>query len=574
MKTRKADWKAYFQLIHRANIPLLVLLGYFLVQLVYSRISTDLVPFASKIYTGEILDTAQIGQYVLLVAVMIAIWLVQNLFQYWFTYRTDRQFQLVTWQSMVHLPMAALDKQNAATLPSRVTSDSTKLSMQFLQMVGVLTSVYTIYVTLSNVRKDSAFMAGFMLKMLGVLLLWIILSSVACGRFKFRASLRFQETYAAFTDYITERLSNIPLIKSSAAEETEVIRAVKEIDGQYHAEIHQINVEYITTFISQSCMYIFQALVLLTGAVMVRSGTLDQAGMLTAYRYSLTLPVYLITIMNAYLTVKESQGCADRISEIVAAEPERCQRKKAFAMEDADITFENVTFRYGEKRGLCSASFTIPANRVTAIVGPNGSGKSTAVSLMERFYLPETGCLRFGDCLVEDIHLNEWRRSIGYVSQDTTLISGTLRENLTYALHRPVEETELQQALKIANLEDFVAALPKGMDADLGELGEKLSGGERQRIAIARIILRNPEYLILDEVTSALDAENKAAVMGALRKLMAGRTCVLISHEMDMVRSADHIVVLDEGSVQAEGNCDQVIKNSAYFAECCSAACQ
>ena len=193
---------------------------------------------------------------------------------------------------------------------------------------------------------------------------------------------------------------------------------------------------------------------------------------------------------------------------------------------------------------------------------------------MERFYLPETGCLRFGDCLVEDIHLNEWRRSIGYVSQDTTLISGTLRENLTYALHRPVEETELQQALKIANLEDFVAALPKGMDADLGELGEKLSGGERQRIAIARIILRNPEYLILDEVTSALDAENKAAVMGALRKLMAGRTCVLISHEMDMVRSADHIVVLDEGSVQAEGNCDQVIKNSAYFAECCSAACQ
>ena len=169
MKTRKADWTAYFQLIHRANIPLLVLLGYFLVQLVYSRISTDLVPFASKIYTGEILDTAQIGQYVLLVAVMIAIWLVQNLFQYWFTYRTDRQFQLVTWQSMVHLPMAALDKQNAATLPSRVTSDSTKLSMQFLQMVGVLTSVYTIYVTLSNVRKDSAFMAGFMLKMLGVL---------------------------------------------------------------------------------------------------------------------------------------------------------------------------------------------------------------------------------------------------------------------------------------------------------------------------------------------------------------------------------------------------------------------
>ena len=209
-----------------------------------------------------------------------------------------------------------------------------------------------------------------------------------------------------------------------------------------------------------------------------------------------------------------------------------------------------------------------------AIVGENGSGKSTAVSLMERFYLPETGCLRFGDCLVEDIHLNEWRRSIGYVSQDTTLISGTLRENLTYALHRPVEETELQQALKIANLEDFVAALPKGMDADLGELGEKLSGGERQRIAIARIILRNPEYLILDEVTSALDAENKAAVMGALRKLMAGRTCVLISHDMDMVRSADHIVVLDEGSVQAEGNCDQVIKNSAYFAECCSAACQ
>ena len=551
MKTRKADWKAYFQLIHRANIPLLVLLGYFLVQLVYSRISTDLVPFASKIYTGEILDTAQIGQYVLLVAVMIAIWLVQNLFQYWFTYRTDRQFQLVTWQSMVHLPMAALDKQNAATLPSRVTSDSTKLSMQFLQMVGVLTSVYTIYVTLSNVRKDSAFMAGFMLKMLGVLLLWIILSSVVCGRFKFRASLRFQETYAAFTDYITERLSNIPLIKSSAAEETEVIRAVKEIDGQYHAEIHQINVEYITTFISQSCMYIFQALVLLTGAVMVRSGTLDQAGMLTAYRYSLTLPVYLITIMNAYLTVKESQGCADRISEIVAAEPERCQRKKAFAMEDADITFENVTFRYGEKRGLCSASFTIPANRVTAIVGPNGSGKSTLMNVLSGIYpygTYEGNIIYNGEiCKFNTIKDSE-EKGIVIIHQELALIPYmTIGENMylgnergkSFSINWNETYGEADKYLKIVGLEESSRTLIK----DIGV-------GKQQLVEIAKALAKNAKLLILDEPTASLNEDDSQALLDLLLKFKEqGMTSIIISHKLNEISYvADKITVIRDGS--------------------------
>lgn len=571
--TKKESWKSYLQLICRANLPWLLLIGYFLIGLVYSRISTDIVPFASKIYTGEILDSSAIGQYILLVAVMLGTWFLQAIFQYWTSFRMDRQFQLATWKSMVHMPMSALGQQNAAAFPSRITSDATKLSTQFLQLTVVLTSVYTIWITLSNVHKDSAFMASFMLKMLALLFIWIVVSSFPCGRFKFKAAFRFQETYAAFTDYITERLSGISLIKSSAAEESEITRAMQEIDNQYRAELYQVNVQYITTLVSQCSVYIFQALVLFTGAMMVREGTLDQAGMLTAYRYSMILPIYLLNIMNTYLAIKDGQGCAARVSEIVATKPETYRRKKSFSMEDADITFKDVTFRYGEKRGLNDVSFTIPAGRVTALMGLNGSGKSTVVNLIERFYLPETGDIRFGTCPVEDIHLDEWRKSIGYIAQNTTLISGTLRENLVYALHRSVTDEELRQALRSANLEQFLNGLSNGLDTDLGELGLHLSGGERQRIGIARVILQNPEYVIMDEVTSALDPENEALVMSSLRKLMRGRTSVVISHNMDVIRRADHIVLLDEGIVQGEGTHESLMHDCSLYATLCEAAC-
>ena len=416
-------------------------------------------------------------------------------------------------------------------------------------------------------------MADFMLKMLALLFIWIVVSSFLCGRFKFKAAFRFQETYAAFTDYITERLSGFSLIKSSAAEDSEVSSAMQEIDGQYRAELFQVNVQYITTIVSQCSVYVFQALVLFTGAMMVREGTLDQAGMLTAYRYSMILPVYLLSIMNTYLSIKDGQGCAARVSEIVTAEPEICHRKKSFSMEDSDITFEDVTFSYGEKRVLTDASFTIPVGRVTALMGLNGSGKSTVANLIERFYLPETGVIRFGTCPVEDIHLDEWRRSIGYIAQDTTLISGTLRENLVYALHRSVTDEELRQALRAANLEQFLNGLSNGLDTDLGELGQRLSGGERQRIGIARVILQNPEYVIMDEVTSALDPENEALVMSSLRKLMKGRTSVVITHNIDIIKESDHIVLLNEGTVQGEGTHDSLMKKCALYAKLCETVC-
>ena len=563
--TVKQDWRAYLQLIKKSNVPWLLLVGYFLVSLLSTRVTTDMIPYSSKIYTGEILEGSVIVKYVLLLLAVVALWMLENLAMYWCKYKTERNFQNTIWRSMVRMPMARLDRQNAETLPSRITSDTTMLSDQFITLISCLTSVYSIWITLGNVRKDSEFMASFMLKMLALLMIWMILASIICGRFQFKASARFQNTYAQFTSYITERLSNIPMIKSNAAEDEELDRAMKEIDSQYRATAYKVNVEVITTFAQNSINYVFEALVLFTAASMVRAATLDDAGMLTAYRYSLRLPIYLMTLMGAYLSIKSSQGAAATASDIVASQPETYKRKRSFALEDEDITLDNVSFSYGDKHVLEGASFTIPAGKVTALVGPNGCGKSTIAKLVERYYPPEKGAIRFGSCPVEDIHLDEWRKSIGYIAQSTTLLSGTLRENLTYALDRPVDDGELRQALETANLTDFVNRLDNGLDTDLGEMGSNLSGGERQRIAIARTVLRNPEYLILDEVTSALDAENRRMVLSALYKLSRGRTCLLISHDMDAVALADHIAVLSDGRIQDQGTHKELMERSPLY---------
>lgn len=563
--TVKQDWRAYLQLIKKSRLPWLLLVGYFLVSLLSSRLSTDMIPFSSKIYTGEILESSAIVKYSLLLLATVALWMLQNLFQYWAMYKTERNFQNTIWRSMVRMPMARLDRQNAETLPSRITNDTTMLSEQFVVLISSLTAVYSIWITLDNVREDSPFLSSLMLKMLVILLVWMILSGAACGRFQFKAADRFQNTYAQFTSYITERLSNIPMIKSNAAEDKELDRAMKEIDSQYRATVYKVNTTMITDFVTNSAGFVFQALVLFAAASMVRAATLDDAGMLTAYRYSFRLPIYLMTLLSTYLSIKSSQGAAATASDIVASQPETYKRKRSFSLEDEDISLDNVSFSYGDKHVLEGASFTIPAGKVTALVGPNGCGKSTIAKLVERYYPPEKGAIRFGSCPVEDIHLDEWRKSIGYIAQSTTLLSGTLRENLTYALDRPVDDGELRQALETANLTDFVNSLGNGLDTDLGEMGSNLSGGERQRIAIARTVLRNPEYLILDEVTSALDAENRKMVLSALYKLSRGRTCLMISHDMDAVALADHIAVLSDGRIQDQGTHKELMERSPLY---------
>ena len=231
------------------------------------------------------------------------------------------------------------------------------------------------------------------------------------------------------------------------------------------------------------------------------------------------------------------------------------------------VTFDAVTFAYktGARPALDHVDFDIEPGQLAALVGPSGAGKTTITSMVPRFYDPQEGAIRIDGDDLRDVTLESLTSQIGVVFQDTFLFHATVRENLLYA--RPsASEEEVIAAAKAANIHDFIASLPDGYDTVVGERGHRLSGGEKQRMAIARVILRDPRILILDEATSNLDSESEHLIQAALRPLMRGRTSIVIAHRLSTILAADVILVMDKGRVVEQGSHFDLLQRNGLYA--------
>jgi len=230
------------------------------------------------------------------------------------------------------------------------------------------------------------------------------------------------------------------------------------------------------------------------------------------------------------------------------------------------IIFDNVSFSYNNSDVILEDfSCVIEKGKKTAIVGESGSGKTTVISLIERFYYPQKGKILIGEKNINEISLTEWRKLFGYVSQDNAIITGTLKDNILYGITREVSEEELMSVIKAVNLEEFVSSIPEKFEYYIGEQGRLLSGGQKQRIAIARALLRNPQYILLDEATANLDSESERIVQDALDNLLNGRTAIVIAHRLSSVINADKIIVLQKGKVIGEGVHEDLYRNCDYY---------
>ncbi|MBD2343064.1 ABC transporter ATP-binding protein [Anabaena subtropica] len=232
------------------------------------------------------------------------------------------------------------------------------------------------------------------------------------------------------------------------------------------------------------------------------------------------------------------------------------------------IYFESVSFAYNatEKPAIQDISLFIPQGKTIAIVGPSGAGKSTLIGLICRFYNLEIGEIYIDDYSLKELNLQDWRNQIAIVSQDVHMFSTTVLENIAYG-RLGVTESEIIEAAKLANAHQFISELPQGYDTKVGDRGVRLSGGQRQRIALARAIVRNPEILILDEATNALDSISEHLIQEALNTLSENRTVIVIAHRLATIEQADKIIVLNEGRVIEEGNLQDLLKLNGLFAQ-------
>jgi ATP-binding cassette subfamily B protein len=266
----------------------------------------------------------------------------------------------------------------------------------------------------------------------------------------------------------------------------------------------------------------------------------------------------------------QASASAERIFEILDARSDIQDKPGAVPLPEVKggVKFENVTFRYfgGGEPVLNNVSFEAKPGETIALLGATGSGKTTIINLLPRFYDPSEGRITIDGYDLRDVTLDSLRSQIGIVLQETTLFSGTIRENIAFGKPEATLE-EIQNAAKAAAAHDFILSFPDGYNTHVGERGQTLSGGQKQRVAIARALLLNPRILILDDSTSSVDLNTEAQIQSALDTLMNGRTSFVIAQRIGTVINADQILVLDKGEIVEQGKHADLMENSAIYAE-------
>ena len=318
----------------------------------------------------------------------------------------------------------------------------------------------------------------------------------------------------------------------------------------------QAKISAIVQPISGVVMLLTIAIILGFGALEIGTGAITPGTLIAMIFYVIQLSMPLINLSTLVTDYKRAVGASQRIHEIMQEpiEPtEALSESKDEIVEDGELSFENVDFKYDFMKILNDVTLYIPQGKVSAFVGPSGSGKSTIFNLIERMYDIESGDIKYNHRSIYDIPLSKWRNKIGYVMQSNSMMSGSIRDNILYGINRKVTDDELIEYAKLANCHEFIMQFDEGYDTMVGERGLKLSGGQRQRIDIARSFVKNPDILLLDEATANLDSESEVKIQEALETLMEGRTTVVIAHRLSTIKKAGQIIFIDKGQVTGKG---------------------
>lgn len=562
IKIEKQKWGPFLKLYRKVRIPWLLYIGGYLMQFVITTVNLQLPKLTGDIMSGKIFNKAMIWKFVGLTLLAALIQCIQRVIYVFSDNKLIKNAQNLIWSKIIRLPLTYYNKEKPSGLISRVSSDTSALSTPLNSISSLIDGVYGIagsFIIMYGMNKTLTLYVILVLP-------WVIFVTWIISRLAFKASKKLQMNYSSMTGFINERLGSIKLIKFFGSENKETEEGFKVIKKYYNAGIFNSFIISSTVLIGSTINIAITLITIVLGARLTYTGKLDISDLISFYMYvnNMVLPA-IFAIVGFVEGLKGAQGTAEKISNIFVADTEEMTREKSFNIPDADITFKNVSFSYSNKEILSDLSFTIPKGKVTAIVGQNGAGKTTIFNLIERFYTPKSGEILFGNIPVEKIHLDEWRKAFGYVSQNSPLLSGSIRDNITYGVSRDISEEEIIKAAKLANAYEFIEKFPEKFDTEVGEIGGKLSGGQRQRIAIARAIIKNPDYLLLDEATCNLDAYCDKLVEEALHYLMEGRTTIVIAHNMHTIEDADNIIVIDNGKVQGSGKHKELYESSEIY---------
>ncbi|WP_272916444.1 ABC transporter transmembrane domain-containing protein [Parapontixanthobacter aurantiacus] len=518
-------------------------------------------------------DAADIGRwfrYLLMIVVVLAAGTAMRFYYVsWLGERVVADIRRRVHENLLRLAPAFYEENSPKEISSRMTSDTALIE----QVVGTTVSVALRNTLMAIGGTAYLFFLAPQLT-LGLLLVIpaIIIPITIFGKRLRAISRTSQDRVADVGAMVTEVLSSMKIVQAFNQEGRETTRFADKVEQTFDVAKRRILIRAAMTSII--IMLVFGSITALMwrGAIGVAEGTIS-GGTIAAFVLTGGLVAGAFgALTEVYGDLLRGAGAASRLSELLEEQPTIAIPSRPETLPTparGSLSFRNVTFRYPTRpdtAALQDFTLEIEAGETVAIVGPSGAGKSTIFQLAERFYDPQAGTVRLDGVPLTSVDPAAIRSRMALVPQDGVLFSANARDNLRYG-NWQASDAEIWEAAKAANAEDFLRALPEGLDTFLGESGTRLSGGQQQRMAIARAILRDAPILLLDEATSALDAQSERLVQDALERLMIGRTTLVIAHRLATVRAADRIIVMEDGRIVEQGSHNTLTKAGGLYAE-------
>lgn len=562
-KTKKTTFKQFLKFYHYFQIPWWLFILSALFGIVFAEISFKIASVIIQVNKGELYNRVIIA-YVLLNLLNAVISVLCNQFSNYGSYLITLRARGVVWKKIIGIKIKDVDDKNPSKLVSGVINDVEQASIAVSMIFSFVASIYGFSRACIILYRYNATMSKYLLLLipLAIFVFWFV------GRTEIYLQRKIYASINTMTSFFSEHLSATKYVKAQAMEEQEIDEGYKAIDTRYRADIinafiGQIQVMMFTIYNSFSTI-----LTCVFGSELIRRGRMETSGINSTSTYLDKVNQFMAEILTQYQNISGAQGALTQVNELLELETEQNEAGLDFVESDnKDIIFEHVSFGYNQKEIIHDISFRIPYKKTVSIIGNNGSGKTTLLKLMQGLYMANSGMIKIGDNEIGKVKTREIRNKFSYILQNDNLFSGTIRDNICYGCSNEVTQVEVEKVAKLVGAHEFITSFPKGYDSLLTEAGMNLSGGQRKRISFARAFLQESDYFLLDEAGANLDKKSYRIIDQSLKEKMKEKTVIFIAHDIDEILTADYILVLVDGRLEAFGTHEQLQGSSTIYCD-------
>lgn len=562
IKHKKGTWKRFIKLFPKCRLPWLFIIIYAVLDFGLVNIGISETDYTAQLFAGDTsmaLLTKLIGIIIInLIGSNLTVFMNQVT-----SARINRNMRGVVLSKVMRLPMSFFKDEDPREAIYRITNNAIVIDSTIMVFLFPLaTALYKSVSVFGKVFTYDWRLSAILLAFIPVQLL----IGFIFGRINYSLNERETSIKSTLTQKLAELVTNIPLAKAFAKENKET-----ENGEEITSRLYRINIKssWLSQLqdLSETAIDLAQSVIIvLVGILLLKNAEIAKRAWIAFFMFSSLFSGAVSEIIMYYNNLKIIQGGADRVAEIMDAPEEDYSGEECKNLKGS-LKLENVQFGYNEENtvlnGVCCE---FKDNCVTALLGVSGCGKTTLVNLITRLYTPQSGEITVNGKSIYDYALKEYRNQFVVVSQQSMLFSGTIRENICYG-NGEVSDEALEAAMKKAGAYNFVSKLPNGVDTVLEEYATNLSGGQKQRLAVARALLSDAHYIILDEPAASMDAIAAAELMEILENISENRCMIIIAHSAAVLPLAERVAVIENGVVTAQGEISEIQKTNAFLRE-------